>query len=39
VDVVIVVTSSVGKSDDPVDVGRVVVGRGVMLGADDAVGR
>ncbi len=38
VDIVIVVTSSVGGSDNPVDVGRIVVGCRVMLGTDDAVG-
>jgi hypothetical protein len=37
--VVVVETSSFGGSDDQVDVGRGVVGRGVTLGADDAVGR
>jgi hypothetical protein len=37
-DVDVVVTSSVGGSDDLVGVVRVVVGRGVILGADDAGG-
>jgi hypothetical protein len=36
--VVIVVTSSVGGSNDLIGVVRVVVGRGVILGADDAGG-
>jgi len=30
--------TTVGGSDDPVDVGPVVAGGGVMVGADDAVG-
>ena len=37
-DVDVVVTSSVGGSDGLVGVVRVVVGRGVILGADDAGG-
>ncbi len=30
--------TTVGGSDDPVDVGPVVAGGGVTVGADDAVG-
>ncbi len=36
--VVVVVTSSVGGSNDLIGVVRVVVGRGVILGADNAGG-